>query len=154
MQITRELQEYVKESIKVSYSNVIITDLEKIRLIQFIDECGQYQNKEYWLSHSIKEVLERWNYSIKPKGLFLLKNKEECIDVVTDDKIPYSCQIIFPIISNNHIEGLLILYRTYGNYIESSVRSVESFRDFVTKFINDANDEGRGLWKKNRIKKI
>ena len=137
MRISNTVKQYVKESIQVSKSNVIITDLKQIKLIEFINSINQQEISNYLLSDTAVEILQKWITANKQSDLFMLLNSKECIKVLKQDDIAYSCQIIFPIFTRKGIEGLLILYRTSGNYISSSLRAVENFKKFINSFIDD-----------------
>lgn len=139
MQISNDLKKYVKESILASNSNVIITDFEKVNYIETL-----YPNSvsNYVLSNALKELLHEWNCSqTNHSNLFSLLNGNGCIELIENEKLPYSCQLIFPIITRKGIEGSLILYRTHGNYVFSSINSVSNFKKFVEQFVDNAYDE-------------
>lgn len=139
MQISNDLKKYVKESIQASNSNVIITDFEKVNYIETL-----YPNSisNYILSDSLKKLLHEWNCNnTSQANLFSLLNGNGCIELIENEKLPYSCQLIFPIITRKGLEGSLIFYRTYGNYIFSSINAVSNFKKFVEQFIDNTYDE-------------
>lgn len=139
MQISNALKHYVKQSIHVSGSNVIITDFQKIQLIETL---YSQSIEDYLLSDNLKDLLHKWaNDNVDYSKLCLMLNSKDCFKILEHEEINYCCQLIFPIVTRKGIEGLLILYRTFGNYIESSVKAVESFRKFVNQFIDDSYEE-------------
>ena len=109
MQISKELNKYVKDCVKVSNSNVIITDFEKACLIETL-----YENniKNYNLSNTIKNLLQKWRSSnIDYNNLYLLLNGKDCLLLLNNDQTYYTCQMIFPITSSKGIKD-------YWFYIE------------------------------------
>lgn len=146
MQISSQLKKYIKDSITISKSNVIITDLEKVKYVEFIDSDSKFQADDCLLSNETKMLIEKWKIHSNYESLFIILNGNDCIQFLENSKINYACQMFFPIVINNSIKGLIVLYRISGNYVLSSVKSVENFKKFVTGFIaeenNNINDEG------------
>ncbi|MCI9245681.1 MAG: hypothetical protein HFJ30_00795 [Clostridia bacterium] len=140
MQISSQLKKYIKDSITISKSNVIITDLEKVKYAEFIDTDSKFQVDDCLLSNEAKRLIEKWKIHSNYESLFIILNKNDCIQFLENSKINYACQMFLPIVINNSIKGLIILYRISGNYVLSSVKSVENFKKFITVFIAEKNN--------------
>lgn len=110
MVISSRLEEYIGQSIQVSKSNIIITDLENVKFAKTIDRNANYSIDNYSLDIKSKHLINNSNFS-NPNS-YLLLNNDECIRILENDPINYACQMIFPLCdSKNHMQGLLILYR-------------------------------------------
>lgn len=140
MKISSRLKKYIKDSITISKSNVVITDLEKVKYVEFIDSDSKFQENNCLLSNEAKMLIEKWKIHSNYKSLFIILNGNDCIQFLENNKNNYACQMFFPIVINNSIKGLIILYRISGNYVLSSVKSVENFKKFVTNFIEEKED--------------
>ena len=140
MIIYSKLEEYIIQCLQVSKSNIIITDLEKVKFSKSLETNNNYSIDNYNLSIQVKHLINHSNFT--DPNSYLLLNNHECIKILENDSINYACQIIFPIYNSaSHIQGLLILYRLSGNYIKSSLKAVENFKKFVTESINTNEKE-------------
>ena len=110
MVLSSRLEEYIIQSIHVSKSNIIITDLENVKFSKTIDRNVNYSINNCSLDIRAKHLVNSSNFS-NPNSCLLLNN-DECIRILENDPINYTCQMIFPLYDfKNHIQGLLILYR-------------------------------------------
>lgn len=139
MQISNQLKKYIISSVQISKSNIIITDLQKVNLVETMNEQENRRIDNYLLNSEIVKIIDKWK--IFQPNLYLLLNREECLKIFQEDSINYSCQMLFPIFVREKLVGLLILFRTSGNYIASSIKSTENLRKFISKFIEDTNEK-------------
>lgn len=136
MYITNELSNYLDftglpESLK---QNLVLTDLETI-IYAATFELNSYYFQKY-LSNALFDLIELWKNENYSEDLFIMKNFD-FIPLVQNDTISYSGQIIFPLFSNNKLEGFAIFFRNKGNYIKSSFKGPNTVRKFIIKLINN-----------------
>ena len=120
-------------------SNFLIADLKNIQY-GIIDETPtsslNYDN--YWnqpLSQDMLDLVEIWKKQTFSEDLFLLLNNN-LKQIVKNDTITYSAQIIFPLFINEKLDGFAIFFRTNGDYIISSSKAPKTIRNFIQKELN------------------
>lgn len=140
MHISEKLKEYLSNSKIVCDSNIIITDLENIKLVEFIDNNTITITSNDKLSNNIFDLIKIWNsYNIDKSNLFCIMNYY-CIKLIENDTNNYSAQMIFPLFNkNNKLLGLIIFFRTSKNYIFSSTKPINTTVKFTNDFINKEN---------------
>ena len=138
MHISENLKEYLYNSKIVCKSNIIITDLENIKLVEFIDNNTITITSNDKLSNNIFDLIKIWNsYNIDKSNLFCIMNYY-CIKLIENDTNNYSAQMIFPLFNKtNQLLGLIILFRTNKNYIFSSTKPISTTVKFTNDFINE-----------------
>lgn len=140
MHISEKLKEYLSNSKIVCDSNIIITDLENIKLIELIDNNATTITSNDKLSNNILDLIRIWNsYNIDKSNLFCIMNYY-CIKLIENDTNNYSSQMIFPLFNkNNKLLGLIIFFRTSKNYILSSTKPINTTVKITNDFINKEN---------------
>ena len=139
MHISEKLKKYLYDSKIVCESNIIITDLENIKLIELNNNASSITSKDK-LSNDILNLIKNWNsYNIDKSNLFCIMNYY-CIKLIENDTNNYSAQMIFPLFNkNNKLLGLIIFFRTSKNYILSSTKPINTTVKFTNDFINKEN---------------
>ena len=139
MHISEKLKEYLFNSKIVCESNIIITDLENIKLVELNNNASSITLKDK-LSNDILNLIKNWNsYNIDKSNLFCIMNYY-CIKLIENDANNYSAQMIFPLFNkNNKLLGLIIFFRTSKNYILSSTKPINTTVKFTNDFINKEN---------------
>ena len=137
MHISEKLKKYLYDSKIVCESNIIITDLENIKLVELNNNASSITSKDK-LSNDILNLIKNWNsYNIDKSNLFCIMNYY-CIKLIENDTNNYSAQMIFPLFNkNNKLLGLIILFRTSKNYIFSSTKPISTTVKFTNDFINE-----------------
>ena len=137
MHISEKLKEYLFNSKIVCESNIIITDLENIKLVELNNNASSITLKDK-LSNDILNLIKNWNsYNIDKSNLFCIMNYY-CLNLIEDDNNNYSAQMIFPLFNKtNQLLGLIILFRTNKNYIFSSTKPISTTVKFTNDFINE-----------------
>ena len=139
MHISEKLKEYLFNSKIVCESNIIITDLENIKLVELNNNASSITLKDK-LSNDILNLIKNWNsYNIDKSNLFCIMNYY-CLNLIEDDNNNYSAQMVFPLFNkNNKLLGLIILFRTSKNYIFSSTKPINTTVKITNNFINKEN---------------
>lgn len=135
MKITNDLKLYLDQTTTIVNSEIIVTDLEKVLFTCFKHSDDSLLNKP--LSQDMIELYDMWKNQQSYNDNFLMLNKDFKKITNEDDFIEYSAQMIFPIYHNNSIDGFIIFFRTFGNYIETSSKAPISARQFIEKFSDD-----------------
>ena len=137
MHISEKLKEYLFNSKIVCESNIIITDLENIKLVELNNNASSITLKDK-LSNDILNLIKNWNsYNIDKSNLFCIMNYY-CLNLIENDNNNYSAQMIFPLFNKtNQLLGLIILFRTNKNYIFSSTKPISTTVKFTNDFINE-----------------
>ena len=136
MHISEKLKEYLFNSKIVCESNIIITDLENIKLVELNNNASSITLKDK-LSNDILNLIKNWNsYNIDKSNLFCIMNYY-CLNLIENDNNNYSAQMIFPLFNKtNQLLGLIILFRTNRNYIFSSTKPINTTIKIINDFIN------------------
>lgn len=137
MHISEKLKKYLYDSKIVCESNIIITDLENIKLVELNNNASSITSKDK-LSNDILNLIKNWNsYNIDKSNLFCIMNYY-CLNLIENDNNYYSAQMIFPLFNKtNQLLGLIILFRTNKNYIFSSTKPISTTVKFTNDFINE-----------------
>ena len=137
MHISEKLKKYLYDSKIVCESNIIITDLENIKLVELNNNSSSITSKDK-LSNDILNLIKNWNsYNIDKSNLFCIMNYY-CLNLIENDNNNYSAQMIFPLFNKtNQLLGLIILFRTNKNYIFSSTKPISTTVKFTNDFINE-----------------
>lgn len=136
MHISEKLKKYLYDSKIVCESNIIITDLENIKLVELNNNSSSITSKDK-LSNDILNLIKNWNsYNIDKSNLFCIMNYY-CLNLIENDNNNYSAQMIFPLFNKtNQLLGLIILFRTNRNYIFSSTKPINTTIKIINDFIN------------------
>ena len=140
MHISEKLKEYISDSKIVCESNILITNLNSIELIELLNDNAPNITLNDKLSNDILNLIKNWNsYNIDKSNLFCIMNYY-CIKLIENDANNYSAQMIFPLFNkNNKLLGLIIFFRTSKNYILSSTKPINTTVKFTNDFINKEN---------------
>lgn len=141
MHISDKIKEYLSDSKVVCESNIIITDLKSIRLIEPFNSNSDIISSNDTLSNDILTLIQKWNsHDINKSNLFCIMNYY-CLDLIENDNNNYSAQMIFPLYNNknNELLGLIIFFRTNKNYIFSSTNPISTTVKFTNEFLNEEN---------------
>ena len=140
MHISEKLKEYLADSQIICESNIIITDLENIRLVELLNNNVPNVTPNDKLSNDILDLIKKWNsYDIAKCNLFCVMNYY-CLNLIENDTNNYSAQMLFPIFNEkNKLLGLIIFFRTNKDYIISSTKPAITTAKFVNNFINEEN---------------
>ena len=116
MQVSEKCVKLLKSlNISALKSNVLIADLKTIQY-GIVDEKSDpsldYDN--YWhksLSKDILNLIKEWENKEFSEDLYLFLN-DNFKQIVENDKVKYSSQIIFPLFFDNKLDGLAIFFKT------------------------------------------
>ena len=116
MQVSEKCVKLLKSfNISALKSNVLISDLKTIQY-GIVDEKSDptldYDN--YWhksLSKDILDLIKDWKNKEFSEDLYLLLN-DNFKQIVKNDKVEYSLQMIFPLFFDNKLDGLAIFFET------------------------------------------
>ena len=146
MRISEKLKEYISDSKIICESNIIITNLESIELIELLNDSTPNITLNDKLSNDILDLINKWNsYNVAKSNLLCIMNYY-CLNLIENDSNQYSAQMIYPLFNkSNKLLGLIIFFRTSKNYIISSARPAITTAKFINDFINEEN----WLWKKD-----
>lgn len=135
MRITNKVIDYVKNSMQFCNSNVIITDLNKVKMTEILLKDQEKIVTNDKLHSEILNIITEWQKNLNGKGnLFNIVNGK-CFKLFENDNNSYFAQMIFPLCDNNELIGLIIFFRTDSGYVASSIKSVSSCIEFINKFI-------------------
>ena len=132
MQITETLINYLKDCHLQLNSNVLLTDLNKIILADTFSCNGIYINKP--LDNELLDLIQDWKDKDYSNQLSLILNNN-LKKFIINDTVKYSAQMIFPIFHNEILQGLLLFFRTTGNYINSSSKAPRTIKFFIEKML-------------------
>ena len=96
-------------------SNVLIADLKTIQY-GTVDEKNDptLDYDDYWhksLSTDMLDLIQDWKNKEFSEDLYLLLN-DNLKQIVENDKVKYSSQMIFPLFFDNKLDGLVIFFKT------------------------------------------
>lgn len=134
MKISETLKNYLQNSSKTGDSNIVFTDLEKVRFSAIISDNINFESQK--LSHELLSLIEDWKYSNYSRELIMILNAH-CIPIIENDETPYFAQMIMPVCHNNSMDGLIIFFRTHRNYIPSSAKPAITIKEFSEQFSDD-----------------
>lgn len=132
MQITETLINYLKDSHLQLNSNVLLTDLNKIILADIFSFNDHYLNQP--LNSELLDLIQDWKDKSYSNELSLILNNNPKKFII-NDTTNYSAQMIFPIFHNDILQGLLLFFRTNGNYIKSSSKAPRTIKFFIEKML-------------------
>lgn len=131
MYITSKLISFLHDSKFLSNSTIILTDLEKIIVVES-DINTNYLNKK--LSNSLKQIVDLYKSDINTVD-YMNTDLASIIPITANDDITkYKSQIILPIVHNYIIDGLLIFIADNRKYISSSLKYAKTTQHFVEIF--------------------
>ncbi len=138
MHISEKLKQYISDSKIVCESNIIITNLESIELVELLNDNAPNITLNDKLSNDILDLINKWkSCDITKSSLFCIMNYY-CLRLIENDNKQYSAQMIFPLFNkDNKLLGLIILFRTNKNYIISSAKPAITTANFINNFINE-----------------
>lgn len=138
MHISEKLKQYISDSKIVCESNIIITNLESIELVELLNDNAPNITLNDKLSNDILDLINKWkSYDITKSSLLCIMNYY-CLRLIENDNKQYSAQMIFPLFNKgNKLLGLIILFRTNKNYIFSSAKPAITTANFINDFINE-----------------
>ena len=116
MQVSEKCVKLLKSfNISALKSNVLISDLKTIQY-GIVDEKSDptLDNDNYWhktLSKDILDLIKDWKNKEFSEDLYLLLN-DNFKQIVKNDKVEYSLQMIFPLFFDNKLDGLAIFFKT------------------------------------------
>lgn len=140
MHISEKLKQYISDSKIVCESNIIITNLESIELIELLNDNAPNITLNDKLSNNILDLIKKWNsYDIAKSDLFCIMNYY-CLNLIENDNNQYSAQMIYPLFNkDNNLLGLIIFCRTSKDYIISSAKPAITTAKFINDFISEEN---------------
>lgn len=140
MHISEKLKEYIADSKIVCESNIIITNLDSIELIELLNDNAPNITLNDKLSNDILDLIEKWNSCNIDKSNSLCIMNYYCLNLIKDDTNNYSAQMIFPLFNKgNKLLGLIIFFRTNKDYILSSTKPISTAVKFTNEFLNEEN---------------
>lgn len=131
MYITDNLIKFLNNSMILSDSTIILTDLDKVVFVTS-NEDNNYLNKS--LHNDLKKFLNL--YAIDScYADYMNVSMDTIVPIVEDDDISkYKSQIVLPIIHNNVIDGLLIFITDKREYLDSNLKYAKTAKHFVEIF--------------------
>ncbi len=131
MYITDSLVEFLHNSMLLSDSTIILTDLNKIIFVASNDD-NNYMNKN--LSDNLRKLLHLYTFDFAYAD-YLNVSMNTVVPIIDNDDISkYKSQIVLPIIHNNIIDGLLIFITDKREYLESNLKYAKTAKHFVEIF--------------------
>ena len=131
MYITNSLIEFLHNSMILSDSNIILTDLNKVVFVASTD-YNNYLNKN--LNNSLKKLLILYSSDYIYDGYMNISMNTIIPIVENDDISKYKSQIILPILHNDAIDGLLIFVTDKRKYLNSNLKYAKTAKHFVEIF--------------------
>lgn len=133
MKISETLTKYLYQSHTTILSNILITDLSSIILI--IQDKEIEENVKIPITEDLKNLIEDFRTgNIKN----CIKTADNSIPLFENDSFEYAGQMILPISHNGNLDGLVVFYRRYKDFINSSLKYGETIKHFVEEFSDDS----------------
>ena len=140
MHISEKLKEYISDSKIVCESNILITNLNSIELIELLNDNAPNITLNDKLSNDILDLIEKWDSRNIDKSNLLCIMNYYSLNLIKDDTNNYSAQMIFPLFNKgNKLLGLIIFFRTNKDYILSSTKPISTAVKFTNEFLNEEN---------------
>ena len=113
-------------------SNILITNLSSILLT--IQDKEIQRNTNTPITEELKNLIKDFEIGTIKN---CIKVADNSIPLFDNDTFKYSGQMILPIFHNDKLDGLLVFYRRYKDFINSSLKYGETIRHFVEEFSDD-----------------
>lgn len=84
--------------------------------------------------NELLDLIQDWKDKGYSNQLSLILNNN-LKKFIMNDIVKYSAQMIFPIFHNEILQGLLLFFRTTGNYINSSSKAPRTIQFFIEKML-------------------
>lgn len=131
MHITNQLTNFLELSKNLSYSHIILTNLNSIIWVAS-DTKNDYLNME--ISNELKQILQLYS-SDQDLIDYINTTMDKIIPICQHpDCINYQSQIILPVIQNNILKGLLIFLSEKERYLTSNLNFAKTTKHFVEIF--------------------
>ena len=132
MKISETLTKYLYNSHTTILSNILITNLSSILLT--IQDREIEKNTNIPITEELKNLIKDFETGNIKNCIKVANNS---IPLFTNDTFKYSGQMILPIFHNDKLDGLIVFYRRYKDFINSSLKYGETIRHFVEEFSDD-----------------
>lgn len=109
-----------------------MTDLNKIILADTFSFNDIYLDQ--LLNNKLLDLIQDWKDKSYSNQLSLILN-HNLKKFITNDTANYSAQMFFPIFHDDLLQGLLLFFRTTGNYIKSSSKAPRTIKFFIEKML-------------------
>lgn len=126
MKISNTLVNYLNSAHTTINSEIIVTSKESI----LYSTNQTYLNLD--ISKQLSILLEEWENSLIDDITYILP--KDFLPLYNKDSTKYTGQMIFPIIHNSKIDGILIFFRTTQDFIVSSTKYGLSIQHFTEIF--------------------
>lgn len=131
MYVTNSLIEFLNNSMILSDSTIILTDLNKVVFVASSDD-NNYLNKN--LNDSLTKLLNLYAFDYTYADYMNISMNTIVPIVENDDISKYKSQIILPILHNDIIDGLLIFLTDKREYLNSNLKYAKTAKHFVEIF--------------------
>lgn len=129
MYITDCLIEFLHNSMLLSDSTIILTDLNKVAFVASNDDNYYYNYIDKNLDDSLKKFLYSSNFD---NDNFFDIHVDNIIPIIEKENVSrYKSQIILPIVHNNIVDGLLIFVTDKKKYLDSNLKYAKTAKHFV-----------------------
>lgn len=131
MYITDNLIKFLNNSMILSDSTIILTNLDKVVFVASNDN-NNYLNKR--LHNDLKRLLNLYTID-SGYADYMNVSMDTIVPIVEDDDISkYKSQIVLPVIHNDTIDGLLIFITDKREYLDSNLKYAKTAKHFVEIF--------------------
>lgn len=138
MQVSKRTVELLKDLNNPCLgTNVIVADLQKVQYGILNDKSLDFKN--YWhksLSKNILTLIDSWKNKNFSDDLFFFSNKD-IKQIIEDDTIKYSSEVIFPIFVDSKLDGIAIFFKTKGIFNITTWFNFDWFSQENMDFVDD-----------------
>ena len=113
--------------------NFLLTDFNKIIYAATFNDNAYYLNNT--LSNDLIELINNW-LNNSSEDSYIIKSKNT-LSIVQNDLKRYSAQLFLPIFEQKNLIGIAIFFRNYGDYIESSLKTPKTIKNFIQLHLNN-----------------
>lgn len=128
MRLTKEVKEYLCESIDATKSEILIADFDKVLFSANKSAQNTFVNKP--ISLQLKELIASMKNN-GPEVEVLIVEPVDCIDIIPNDAYKYTSQIFLPIYQRNELVGVFMHFTDNRRYIWSNLRNAKTLRHFA-----------------------
>jgi len=128
MRLTKEVKEYLSESIDALKSEILVADLDKV-----LFSANKSAKKVFTfrkLSPQLKAITDSWQKE-GPEAEVFISESAECIDIIPNDPYKYTSQIFLPIYQEGKLVGIFMHFTDNRRYIWSNLRNAKTLRHFT-----------------------
>lgn len=114
--------------------NFLLTDFNRIIYAATFNDNTYYLNNN--LSNDLLELISNWQSKNYSEDSYIIKS-EDTLPIIQNDFKRYSAQLLLPIFEQKKLVGITVFFRNYGNYIESSLKTPKTIKNFIQIYLNN-----------------